>query len=39
MVYVNLAFGLTTLLTWFGAQFMDPGFVKRPKQVDFLSLM
>lgn len=36
VVYLNLAFGLVTLLFWFWAQFLDPGYVQKPKDVNFL---
>ena len=36
VVYLNLALGLATLLSWFWAQFLDPGYVQKPKGVDFL---
>jgi len=38
-VYLNLMLGMITMTFWFISQFSDPGFIKRPRQVDFLKLM
>ena len=38
-VYTPLILGLIAIYTWFSVVFSNPGFVKRPKQNDFLALM
>ena len=35
-VYFITFFGVTTMIFWFISQFMDPGYIKKPKSVDFL---
>ena len=35
-VYFVMATGMITIVFWFKTQFMDPGFIEKPKQVDFL---
>jgi len=39
LIYSSLASGLVTIVFWFVSQFSDPGFIRKPKQVDFLKLM
>lgn len=36
LIYSSLASGLITIVFWFVSQFSDPGFIRKPKQVDFL---
>jgi len=39
MCIVPMILGVLTVFFWFRVQFSDPGFVKKPKDHDFLSLM
>ena len=36
LIYTSLASGLVTIVFWFVSQFADPGFIRKPKEVDFL---
>ena len=38
-VYISLFLGMQTMVFWFKAQFSDPGFIRKPKEVDFLVSM
>ena len=35
-VYISLMLGMITMVFWFKAQFSDPGFIRKPREVDFL---
>lgn len=39
LVYFNLSLGVLTIIFWFVCQFSNPGFIEKPKGVDFLKLM
>ena len=36
MIYLNLALGVLTMLFWFKSQFTNPGYISKPKEMDFL---
>lgn len=38
-VYINLALGVLSIILWLFTQFSDPGFIQKPKEMDFLKLM
>lgn len=35
-IYLDLLLGVLTMITWFMVQFSDPGFIKKPRKLDFL---
>jgi hypothetical protein len=39
IVVVNIVFGSITLLFWAITAVSDPGFIKKPEEVDFLNLL
>lgn len=39
MVYANLFLGMASIFLWLRTQFSNPGFIKKPKEMDFLKLM
>jgi len=39
LIYLDLTLGILSIILWLRTQFSDPGFIKKPKDVDFLKLM
>jgi len=39
LIYVDLSLGILSIILWLRTQFSDPGFIQKPKNVDFLKLM
>lgn len=39
LIYLDLGLGIISIILWLRTQFSDPGFIKKPKEVDFLKLM
>mmetsp|Transcript_17289 Transcript_17289/g.26677 ORF Transcript_17289/g.26677 Transcript_17289/m.26677 type:complete len:281 (+) Transcript_17289:1375-2217(+) len=38
-IYITLVMGIITSVLWFAVQFSDPGYIHKPKDLDFLKLM
>ena len=38
-IYLTLGMGLVTSILWLTVQFSDPGYITKPKDLDFLKLM
>jgi len=38
-IYITLAMGLITSILWFCVMFSDPGYIRKPKSLDFLKLL
>lgn len=35
-IFINLILGVLSMITWFIVQFSDPGYVRKPKNLDFM---